>query len=101
MPEFRIGEIVTAVEFEVEGEKRIVIDAKVTGDVTLFLKELEEHGLTIFLTQEEPLCGIKGQPSVAYPEVLTCGLKKGHKGAYHKSGRFRWIGSFVAEAQPS
>jgi len=100
VPEFRIAEILTAVEFDVDGESRIVIHARVTGDVRRLLEELRDHSLSIYLSEEEPLCGIKGQPSVAYPEVLSCALKKGHKGAYHRSGRFRWIGSFVEETTP-
>ena len=97
MPEVRIGEIITVAENYVGGEHRLTIEARVTGDVRRFVEELKLHGLTIFLTQDDPLCGIKGQPAVSYPEVLACELKQGHKGAYHKSGRFKWIGSFVEE----
>jgi hypothetical protein len=94
VPEIRIGEIVKAEEVEIGGERRIVIEAKITGDVGRFLKELEEHGLTIFLTEDEPVCGVLGRPQ---EETLACQLKKGHKGAYHKNGRLRWIGYHVEE----
>lgn len=94
MPEVRIGEIISAVEFEVEGEQRIVIDARVSGDVRRFLEELKEHGLSIFLTIEPEACGIKGTPD---GQVLACELKAGHKGAYHRNGRFRWIGYHVED----
>lgn len=50
--EVKIGEITNAYEVERDGEKRIVVEAKAEGDVDLFLRELREHGLTIFLNIE-------------------------------------------------
>ncbi len=94
MAEIRIAEILSAVEVEYEGEKRLIIEAKVTGDTVRLLEELKAHSLSIFLTEADPICGVIGRPQ---EETLTCQLKKGHKGAYHKSGRFRWIGSFIQE----
>jgi hypothetical protein len=92
--EVRIGEIISAMEVNIGGERRVVIDAKVTGDIQRFLDELAVHSLTIFMTVEPELCGIQGKPE---EEVLSCQLRKGHKERYHRSGRFRWLGYHVKD----
>lgn len=90
MPEIRIAEILSAVEVDADGgEKRLIIEARVTGDTVRLLEELKAHSLSIFLTEADPICGVIGRPQ---EETLTCQLKKGHRGAYHKSGHRRWIG---------
>ncbi len=94
MPDIRIAEIVGAQEIMVEGERRLVIDAKVTGNIGRFLEELKAHGLTMFLTEDDPVCGKLGRPQ---EETLPCLLKKGHKGFFHKNGKLKWLACYVPD----
>ncbi len=95
MPEIRIGEIISAEQIDIGEGRSLVVVCKATGDIERFLEAFRNSTLTVYLTEDDPLCGIQGQPAVCYPEILTCELKRGHKAAYHRAGGRRWLGAFL------